>query len=360
MFCFCLALTVSPFAQSQVAPAAAPQKQSAQPVRPDIGRFYGFCEHVGEEDDEIQGAILDGNVPTIHRQDYATEIGISEGEGQTMLAILLDAYSQGGGGDEHKNITRYKLVQQYGPDEGQRRYDEEAATYKARSFPALQEAVVKLQTELGEESFAKLNEYVRKELWSKGAWVGGKGWVKEPKDPNPCPPNDNPPPGQTTHLACIGFYADFFHEIARMDANNRIVAANDKAEMPTGYLLPIDLPEDKKQAAIEIAVEADRESKENAQKYVTEGTKVYSQNVAKYGVVRANQIPDPPEIEALNKNGQTIIEEHIFMLRQALGEDYFKRFDAELSQRNKTITLTTPEPSPSASSAPQKTPAVQP
>jgi hypothetical protein len=230
-------------------------------------------------------------------------------------------------------------------------YNEEKATYGQNA--ALKGAVAKLQNELSEESFAKLNKYVI-----------GKKWVKAaPIDPDPCPPNNNPPPGQTTHVACTQVYVNFFHDIAWRDENNRKMEANGDGEKPIIIDMPIGMTGDKKQAVIDIAVDEERQISENDHKFVKESNEFIDQATVKYGFKAAHQMALPAEIEALNKNRGGIIQEHIFMLRQELGDDSFKRFDSVLARMNVTIAIQRRQlgpQSPAGVPASEQAPAVQP
>jgi len=348
--CVCFALAVSPFAHGQATPAANQQKQNAQPAPPVLGLYDLFLEYVGNKDEQIQAGIEGGKAQITPRQDYAAAIGISEGEAQTMLAILIDAFHQGGGSYEDHTVAHLKLVREYGPAEGERMYDEEKAAYGSRQFAALRGAVAKLQTKFSAESFTKLNEYVRETRWI----------TLEPSDPDPCPPNNNPPPGQTTHVACTQFYETLFHLINWDYENNQGAASGDERKnLECGYL-PIALPEDKKQAVIDLAIATQKEISETNLQYSTKAHEALDQNIAKYGSERANKMPESPEIEALHTKPATISEERISMLKQALGEHDFKRFDAVLAERNKTIKKADAVSSPNGAPTSELNPAAQP
>jgi hypothetical protein len=353
--CVCFALAVSPFAHGQATPTANQQKQNAQPAPPILGLYDLFLEYVGNKDEQIQAGIEGGKAQITPRQDYAAAIGISEGEAQIMLAILIDAFHQGGGSYKDQIVAHLKLVREYGPDEGERMYDEEKATYGSRKYTALKGAVAKLQTELSEESFAKLNRFVVEKQWATKA-------TKEPLDPDPCPPNNNPPPGQTTHVACTQVYVDFFHGTAWRDKSNQTMEANGDGEKPMVIDMPIAMTGDKKQAVIDIAVDEERQINENDQQYRKQADQFFRPYVARYGA-KGYATPLPPEIEALRKNRGRIIEEHIFMLRQELGDDSFKRFDSVLAQMNVTIAIQRRQlevQSPASVPASEQAPAAQP
>ena len=92
MACVCQALAFSPVAHSQTA-AAAQAAQDARLVGPN-SFLEGFIWYVGEEDDRIRGGTQAEKARVAGRTDYATAIGIDEGEEQDMLAILLEAHHQ--------------------------------------------------------------------------------------------------------------------------------------------------------------------------------------------------------------------------------------------------------------------------
>lgn len=363
--CLCLAMGLSISAQSQTAsPAAQPRQDVHSKIQLDVG-FYGlFLDHLGREDDEIQMALLEGREPTIHRPDYAEEIGISEDEMQTVLGILIDAYCQGEGLDDpiHKNLTRYKLVQQYGPDEGQRKYDEVPATYDhTKAFLASKEALVKLQAQLGAASLSKLNGYVEDRRWVKGtAWERKTGWVTEERDPDPCPANNYPPPGQTTHVACTRFYDSLFDEIFWDHVHNENAKAGNGGERSDYAYLPSHLSRDKKQAVIDLAIATHEKLGEANHQYLIKAKEAQDQKNTKYGYSLAYEMPDPPEVEALAKRPAIIVEESIFTLRQELGDDDFMRLDADLDQRNKTIRKDHSAPSSKNAPTSDQAPAVKP
>jgi hypothetical protein len=119
---------------------------------------------------------------------------------------------------------------------------------------------------------------------------------------------------------------------------------------------------DKKQAVIDIAVDEERQINENDQQYRKQADQFFRPYVARYGA-KGYATPLPPEIEALRKNRGRIIEEHIFMLRQELGDDSFKRFDSVLAQMNVTIAIQRRQlevQSPASVPASEQAPAAQP
>jgi hypothetical protein len=86
---------------------------------------------------------------------------------------------------------------------------------------------------------------------------------------------------------------------------------------------------------IAIALDAARELNENDEQYRSASQEFFNQNVEKYGV-KAFSLPLPPEIDALRMHDRTIVDENTNRLRQALGEQLFRRFDEELSRSNRS------------------------
>lgn len=328
--CASLGLGLSSTAYGQGASTAAEHAKEVQPKRqPRLELYRIFIDYVGAEDDEIQMAILAGAKPK-PRREYGEEIGISKEEEQTMLAILIDAYCEGGGERTtmHEEVVRTQLVQQYGPHEGQRRYDEVAATFSdSKAFVASKEALAKLQAQLGEESFAKLDKFLR-EKWLKERW-GAKSQdpaTDNTKVPSPCPPNNNPPPGQTTHLACIQVYAFLFSGEYATGHCDPEAAVEDQDKDPGTIDYMYKIPVNKLKAVTCIAIAAQRD------------------------LLQSWHSPEAPRDQPV-----AIIEGAIVKLRQELGEEDFMRFDSELAKRNSMDA-----PSPKGSQTSDQVPAVKP
>jgi len=173
------------------------------------------------------------------------------------------------------------------------------------------ETVAKLRTQLGEKSFAKLNESLRSGKFS-GSYIDGIKQDIEGRS-DPCPPNNNPPPGQTTHLACAKIYRNqIFEEIGTIDDADREVAAAGESTgaIRVRFTLFDDLSEDRREAAIALGVEANRAIWEIEKKARAEG-------------------------EASEKKSATTLEEYIFKLKQVVGDEFFNNLDTYLSKENK-------------------------
>src|ERR1035438_5887492 len=314
--CACFALALSPFAHSQATPAAAQNAESAQPTPLEAAWDYDFLiKIVGDEDEHIQAQIQNGKVPITPRRDYATIIGISKDEEETMLAIILDAFQRGHSMDrqhEQESSRLYNKYDQSNSEEARSMARERENAFQQKRDAMLIATVAKLRTQLGEESFAKLNESLRSGKFS-GDYIDG---IKQPDiegRPDPCPPNNNPPPGQTTHLACAKIYRnDIFMYIGQIDeANRRIAAKSDSADAkPEQFPLFRGLPEDREEAAFALGVEANRAIWEIDKKAGTEG-------------------------DAPGKKSATTLEEYIFKLKQVVGDDFFNILDTYLSKDNK-------------------------
>jgi len=335
--CVCFALAFSPFAHSQAPPAAAQQAKSAQPTPLEVAFKYDFfIEIVGDEDAHIKADIREGKTQITPRRDYAATIGISKDEEQTMLAIVVDSYNRLHNFDQQHNQESDKLFDQYDHDEAVRLGEEGDIAFQKKRNAMLIATVAKLKSQLGEESFAKLDESLRSGKFI-GTYVYG---VKEDIEgrPDPCPPNSNPPPGQTTHLACRSlYYSEVFQYIGQIDEGNRRAAAEDESEgtKPERFPLFNDLPEDRREAAFALGVEANRAIWEIDERARTEAAKFFDQNIVKYGYRTALKMPDPPEVKALEMKRETTLEEYIFKLKQVVGDDFFSNLDTYLSKENK-------------------------
>jgi len=349
-------LAANQLGHSQSASAGVEKRHSPKPFAPNLSSYGDFIEVLGDEDEHIQSDIQHHKAQILQRRDYATALDISKGEEQTMLAIFIEAFHKGeyGWADQRASCDEY--LRQYGRDEGAKKCDEHSATLPDRKYAAMQEAVVKLKEQLGAEILVKLTEFLESDKF-KGSYVWG---VKEDIDgrPDPCPPNNNPPPGQTTHLACADTYnGDIFWQVGWIDDHNKGVA---EGKWGTGVdLMEFNrfdrLPKERKEAALAISLEADHAINEAFEQYATKRKEFTDQIAAKYGYTVANQIPPPTEVEVLWRKRATILEEYILRLKQEVGDDFFNKLDAELSKKNKTAY-----PLPANAPGSQRTPAVHP
>ncbi|MGD0902418.1 MAG: hypothetical protein ABR924_05680 [Terracidiphilus sp.] len=356
--CVCFALAVSPFAHSQAAPAATQQAKSAQPAPLDFSMYEFFFEIVGQEDAHIKADIREGKAQITPRQDYAAAMDISKDEEQTMLAIVVDFYNRLYNFKQQHNQESLKLFDQYDHDEAVKLAHEGEIAFQKKKNAMLMATISKLKTQLGEETFAKLTEYLRSGKFN-GSYVYG---VKEDIEgrPDPCPPNGNPPLGQTTHLACRSlYYSEVFQYIGQIDEGNRRAAAEDESEgtKPERFPLFNDLPEDRREAAFALGVEANRAIWELDQKATEEATKFSDQYIVKYGYRTALKMPVPPEVKALEMKRETTLEEYILKLKQVVGDDFFSNLDTYLSKENKTKGCIMLQPGAPCT---LQTPAVQP
>jgi hypothetical protein len=316
--CVCSALAASPLAHSQAVPTAAHQGKSAQPTPLRLADNYdSFIEIVGQENEHIQAQIQNGKVPVTPRRDYATLIGISKDEEETMLAIILDAFQRGHSMEKQHEQERFTFISQDDQsdpsvrDKVSRMIQESDNAFHNKRDAMLIETVAKLRTQLGEKSFAKLNESLRSGKFS-GSYIDGIKQDIEGRS-DPCPPNNNPPPGQTTHLACAKIYRNqIFEEIGTIDDADREVAAAGESTgaIRVRFTLFDDLSEDRREAAIALGVEANRAIWEIEKKARAEG-------------------------EASEKKSATTLEEYIFKLKQVVGDEFFNNLDTYLSKENK-------------------------
>jgi len=333
--CLCFVLGLNPSAYSQAASAAAHQKKSAEPAPPFVSLYEDLVDVAGLEDARIQGDIKEGKAPIV-RRDYATEIGISTDEEQTMLSIVIDAFYREFSLEKQRDQEEYDIRIHYGHDEARSKITEVDVEWQNKRNKLLKAAVDKLRTQVGEEAFAKITKYLKNGKLD-GSYVNGVK-VDYASMPDPCPPNTNPPPGQTTHLGCADLYnEEVFDRVGVIERHNSMVSAEqeDASSKLEHFGLFGDLPEDRREEATAICLEADREIKKIDALDFKKSNEFTDQNVEKYGDIEGHKVPPSPELEALWEKRATIIEEYIFKLKQTVGDDFFTILDTYLSKRNK-------------------------
>jgi hypothetical protein len=318
---------------------------------PKVLTYDAFLRFLGNQQDLNQTAMQTGSTSAIVRPDYSAAIGIDKYEEQTMLTTLLDAYR------EEKDMAQKWGVPAMGcrldyfaQRSDSTKINDEIACKKARQAN-LQEARAKLKSELGETSFDKLDHY-----------VNARGWQnQQPSDSNPCPGRSNPGPGETTHLACAGFYEDFLRHITWRDAQNRRVVTGGEGVLDKsgGFYGPIEISEEKRQSVIALSIEADSQIKEADRQYETAVDEFIRQNEGKYGA-KASMLPKPPEIDALWKKRGDLLEQYIRNLKEELGDDSFKQFDLYLSRENYSIKRASTAPAAANEPAMKQGSGVQP
>jgi hypothetical protein len=336
--CVCFALVGGPVTHSQATTAAAQQKQGDQSASLNVNLYKKFLTVVGEENDTIKSEIESGETPVTQRRNYVAILGISKNEEQTMLAILIDAFHQRQAIEEERKGTCYDYFARFDRAKAGKMCHEEYLTYVDKQQATLEKAVTKLQEELGEEAFGKLTAYLKSGKFDRYAYVGGIA-VDRKNIPDPCPPNNNPPAGQTTHRGCARLYeSEVLDRVAWVDEQNRLAAKKGESENknPTRFTLFDDLQEDKREVAIDISREAYRKINENERKYYPAASRFYDECVVKYGAEKAKEMPLPLELQALKVQRPLITEEYILRLRQEVGEDFFNQLDKYLGDLNRS------------------------
>jgi hypothetical protein len=355
--CVSIALGLSPSARGQAASAATQQKASPERAPLDVSLYEELVDVAGREDARIQADIKEGKAPIV-RRDYATEIGISADEEQTMLSIVIDAFYREFSLEQQRDQEIFDIYAQYDRDEARSKISEVEVDWQKKRNKLLKATVDKLRTQLGVESFAKITKY-SKNGKLHGNYVNGVK-MDYASLPDPCPPNSNPPPGQTTHLGCADLYdKEMFDRVGWIERNNSAASAEQEdAGRKPGYL-PLfgDLPEDKREEATAICLEADREIKKIDALDFKKSNEFTDQNVERYGPIEGYKVPPSPELEALWEKRATTLEEYIFKLKQVVGDDFFNVLDTYISKENKhSAAFVRPAHAPGF----QGTPAVKP
>jgi hypothetical protein len=331
----CLPLALIPFADCQ-APTGNAAGQTTRMPDLKVLNYDAFLRFLGNQQDPNQTAMRTGSTSAIARPDYSAAIGIDKDQEHTMLTTLLDAFREEKDMAQKWGVTAQACrLDNFGQRSDSKQIDDVVACRKARQAN-LQEARIKLKSEVGEGSFNKIDHY-----------INARGWENEqPGDSNPCPGRINPVPGETHHFACAGFYEDLVRHIAWTDAENRRVAAGGEGvfDKRVGFYVPIEISDEKLQSVIALSLEADRQIKEADRQFEAANDEFVGQNVAKYGV-EATRLPPPPEINALWKKSGELLEQYIAQLKEELGEESFKQVDTYLGRRNSSINRGTSVPS---------------
>jgi len=312
--CVFQTLALSVLGHGQAEPSAAVQQMDGQLMPGNMESYNKFIEFVGKEDDRLREQANDGKAQALGRTDYAVTMHVSPDEEQTMLAIVLDAYRREKEVDGrlgcHAGDRKNYLNSVYGYEGASKVVrDEEEACYNEK-LPIAQEVWTRMHDQLNANTFRMFNKVVLQQMWHPG----------KPSFPNPCPPNPNPPPGQTTHLACTGFYGDFFEDFGRTALWNKAMIQEGKDSETQEFHTWIPLPQARKQAVIALGLDAARDIKE-----AYEGSGAPSQGLSTPG-------GDP----------RVVIEEYIAKLRQTLGDQLFKELDTMLSAQNRGIMKAVP------------------
>jgi hypothetical protein len=229
-----MALITDPLVFSQAISPAAQPDITGQPVVLNLPLYDSFLHNLGEEDDRIQKAPPEGTEHTKGRRDYSAAIGIGKSEEQMMLTAVLDGYHREKEKDDQLWEDEKRLTHEVdNPEQGNKTYYQEKETIRKEKYFILRETRTKLNEQLGEETFKKLDTYVNSKAWSTEVPIPGFGQISEPAVKLP----------GWSHLAYPGAYGDFFEGIGRVEVNNRGAIENGRETMP--YTLPIGpLPED--------------------------------------------------------------------------------------------------------------------
>ena len=329
--CVCQALALNLLGHGQAALPAGHLNHGVLPVV-DIRTYNDFIQNVGKEDDRIQREERDGKTQTVDTTYYPAGIPLNADEEQRMLSIILDASRKEKEVDArlgcHLGEKRMDLASRDGDVQAAPTIRPSKETCLKEELPIAEEARAELKSELDTQSFRWLNNWVNNQRWGKLASME--------RVPNPCPPNYDPPAGQTTHLACGGFYELFFEDFGIAENLNIQMTAEGKTSELRHFSIPIHLPADKKQAVIALGLEAAREIKEIDAQFNPQSHASISRNDGQPDT-GPEQFLLPSEIEALSMKRAEIIEGNIFRLKQVLGDSLFKQFDTVLSAENLSI-----------------------
>jgi hypothetical protein len=344
--------TGAPFVHGQAAaPIPSHEEQGAYGYVHNVRSVDEFIQYVGKEDERIQKETEQGKTQIVGRSDYAKALRFNPDEEQLLLSTLLEAYRKDKEVDKRLGcdalVRRDEFNRLYGVEQTTQMVKDQEIECPKEKLPIAQEAAVKLRDQLEPDSLRRFDRWVSNGLWME--------FDKAPIDPNPCPLNGNPPAGQTSHLACVGTYADFFEDIGKNDDWNRQMVSEDRASEIRGYYMPIQLSEEQKQKVIAVGIKNYHELEENDKRLEEAEERYRQQQGVGFDITKIG-----PEAQAINLHGPVIIEENIFKLEQEIGKTSFRQFDFFLSKSNPRITKGTREPSAATAPAPGSTQGVQP
>jgi hypothetical protein len=305
------------------ADAAAAQKQ-----RPDLGMssLRGFVRHIGEEDDRIQDAIRAGQSQFQPRHDYATDIGISSDEEQTILNTLLPVYRKNKAIDDqraaHSAERLNDLTKHYGPYEALRQDLKEDERASHQEGEAIAQAWEKLKGELSPDSLWNLERYLYMSKWQADTPP------HEDVSQEQCPTAVDgivTPPGWD-HCMCRASYSDYFDSIGHAwETNVAEGRPYEQLNLPSG-LAPVN---DQERGAIPIVLDAHHKLQES-RAAVEAGLAEYREKHPSWKIPQ----PSPPEVKALYnrqaEEGDKILDDAVQQLQEQLGDRFFSRFDAPL------------------------------
>jgi hypothetical protein len=347
-----LPLVAIPLARGQASASGAEQSQNAaKTVDADLSIFgyEAFLQHLGGDESNPQGAQQDNSTATV-RTDYAVAMGIGREEEKSMLAILLDTYRQ-----EKETAAKWGVspaacrVENISGRFGSKEAENEAACVK-ENFALEKEARAKLQRELGDQPFKRVDSY-----------INARRWLKQPtRNSQPCDHSADPLQGETPHEACDWFYEELFSQIAARDTENRRVAAGGDGffDKKVGLYIPVQISAEQRQAVIALSLETDRQLKEADHRFVAAAQEFNRQQLEHFRP-NAPTLPIPPEIQSLWKHW-AIVKQYISQLKQAVGEDAFGKMDKYLSQSNRAFSGGNASPASGSDPAKGGNPGVQP
>lgn len=327
--------------ESIQAPAAAFQRQqNAQPATqvPDptsaqteeralyrhilLVRFSYFLEYVGRESFLIENEGREKNPQQfVERTDYESGIGIGDGEEQVMLEIVRDAGPQIIESWDQIDAATMKFLEQHGSGENMPD-DPELKALIRKQEELVRGTSASLKTELGTKALRKLDAYVFREFIDREGPVSENN-IASLREPNDAFASGQVPPGGS-RLSDMRSFAIFFQIPGASDER---MGREAEGEDMQGNILRLDIPKDEKQIVLHIVRGANHQIIEN----IRRGNAVIGEYHQRYGPQPIPH-PLPAGLAMLNSKFWAIINENRAKLRQALGEEDFKKFDESVNQ----------------------------
>jgi cell division septum initiation protein DivIVA len=232
--------------QPQSSLGTTPTTDKGLQLRWNAASYDSFLTYVCEEDDLIHEQTQGDKQQTIYRIYYVSAIGISKGEEQTMLAILLDECHRFVQNKKQYKEAREQIDREYGADQSRRKSHPEFTVYAKSYSTILNETVARLERSLGAEASGKVDAYVSREFA-----LGPHPLSTTPKqqEPTPFPVNVR--------------YLFFIHHVAAEDARVQRETQEGRQVFRQDYSQVAHFPQGEEQPMLTIVLEAFRRLTQN-------------------------------------------------------------------------------------------------
>lgn len=317
------------------ASAGSTSRRAAAQLPTDFYLYERFFQWVGAEDDRIQKETQEGKSAIAPGIDYGSAIGISEDRAQRMVALIVDAHHREASIDQAASEVDAKHEEDTSSDQGKLRPKKSVEEREQAKWHIFQNTFASIKQDLGSESFGKLDSYLQKEF-TDGPF-----------------PLSSPPP--TPKMTPTTFPLEVRYELLiRQAESEEEYVQHEAAEGKTNinrysYSLAANFAPEEETPVRAILLNAWKKIEENTQQQRA----AFGRMVETYGLPQATQMlrtGNAPEVLALSKHHNEIIDEAIADLKAELGENSFNSLDSWVSHKYHDGWMVTTSPTtPTAS-----------